>query len=336
VIRCAIEHSCAYTQRTQRGAALKRLILSIGIALIISVLFPQPASASSSYTAGSLGVDISYPNCSATVPKVSFGIVGVTGGLVYSRNGCAAAEAAHFTNLSLYMNTGLNAISSSPYYTQAKVGCNGDVYCAAYNYGSNAAKDALSYAASQGIGSSKWWLDVETSNTWNADTLQNQKSLQGAYDALVASGATTVGAYSTTAQWQTITGGLAKQLAELGRNDLDHEPSGSVLLHRPPVHRRAERPHAIQVKAKQDRPRCGLLNDANREVPRSLAVDDIHTRLDTSIRTGGHMTVPGIAGFGQVKLPVSDLVRSPHCYADVFDLRLSISTPAHEDDSTSA
>jgi hypothetical protein len=190
-----------------KGGALKRLILSIGIALIISVLFPQPASASSSYTTGSLGVDISYPNCSATVPKVSFGIVGVTGGLVYSRNGCAAAEAAHFTNLSLYMNTGLNAISSSPYYTQAKVGCNGDVYCAAYNYGSNAAKDALSYAASQGIGSSKWWLDVETSNTWNADTLQNQKSLQGAYDALVASGATTVGAYSTTAQWQTITGG---------------------------------------------------------------------------------------------------------------------------------
>ena len=48
------------------------------------------------------------------------------------------------------------------------------------------------------------------------------------------------------------------------------------------------------------------------------------------------MTVPGIAGFGQVKLPVSDLVRSAHWYADVFNLRLSISTPAHEDDSTSA
>src|SRR3954470_12200228 len=200
------ECACAQAQHTQ-GSALKRIVSSIGAALVMAVLFAQPASASSSYTTGTLGVDISYPNCSATAPKVSFGIVGVTGGLVYSRNGCAAAEAAHFGDLSLYMNTGLNASSSSNYYTQAKLGCNGDVYCAAYNYGSNAAKDALSYAASQGIGSSKWWLDVETSNTWNADTRQNQKSLQGAYDALVASGATTVGAYSTTAQWQTITGG---------------------------------------------------------------------------------------------------------------------------------
>src|SRR3982751_4955118 len=129
-----------------KGGALKRLILSIGIALIISVLVPELASASSSYTTGSLGVDISYPNCSAPVPKVSFGIVGVTGGLVYSRNGCAAAEAAHFGDLSLYMNTGLNASSSSNYYTQAKLGCNVDVYCAAYNYGSSAAKDALNYA----------------------------------------------------------------------------------------------------------------------------------------------------------------------------------------------
>src|SRR4051812_46060583 len=78
---------------------LRRLISSIGMALIISVLFTQPASASGSYTTGSLGVDISYPNCSVTVPKVSFGIVGVTGGLVYSRNGCAAAEASHFGDL---------------------------------------------------------------------------------------------------------------------------------------------------------------------------------------------------------------------------------------------
>jgi len=186
---------------------LKRIVSSIGAALVMALLLAQPASASSSYPTGTLGVDISYPNCSATVPKVSFGIVGVTGGLVYSRNGCAAAEAAHFGDLSLYMNTGLNASSSSTYYTQAKLGCNGDVYCAAYNYGSNAAKDALNYAASQGISSSRWWLDVETGNTWNTDSQQNQKSLQGAHDALVASGATTVGVYSTTAQWQSITGG---------------------------------------------------------------------------------------------------------------------------------
>jgi len=185
---------------------MKRLFASFIAVLAVGALFAQSVSASSIYPTGSLGVDVSYPNCSTTVPAVSFGIVGVTGGLVYSQNTCAAAQAAHFTNLSLYVNTGLNTSKTSAYYAQAQVGCNGDVYCAAYNYGYNAAQDALSYAQSQGISSSKWWLDVETSSTWNKDVMQNRKSLQGEYDALAVNGVTTIGAYSTTAQWQSITG----------------------------------------------------------------------------------------------------------------------------------
>ncbi len=185
---------------------MKRFISVLSLALLVSVAFTQGASASSLYPAGSLGVDISYPNCSAAIPSVNFGVVGVTGGLVFSRNSCAAAEAKHFTDLSLYVNTGLNTSSSSQYYTQAQVGCNGDANCAAYNYGSNAAKDAITYANAQDLSSTKWWLDVETSNTWSTNALQNQKSLQGEYDALLANGTTTVGVYSTSAQWQSITG----------------------------------------------------------------------------------------------------------------------------------
>jgi hypothetical protein len=175
--------------------------------LSIAIISTHTVSAAGIYAKGSTGVDVSYPNCSASVPKVSFGIVGVTGGLVYSHNNCAAAEARNFSNLSLYANTGLNASSSSQYYIAAQAGCNGDVNCAAYNYGYNAGVDAINYAKSIGLSSTTWWLDVETSNTWSADPLQNQKSLQGEYDALAASGVTTIGAYSTTAQWQSITGG---------------------------------------------------------------------------------------------------------------------------------
>jgi len=169
-------------------------------------LFAQGASASSVYPSGSTGVDVSYPNCSASIPAVSFGVVGVGNGIVYGHNSCLGSEAKNFLDLSLYANSGLNASKSSSYYVQAQVGCNGDVNCAAYNYGYNAGKDAVSYAASQGSTTSKWWIDVETSNTWNKDVVQNQKSLQGEYDALIAAGATTVGVYSTTAQWQSITG----------------------------------------------------------------------------------------------------------------------------------
>lgn len=185
---------------------MKRFWTSVSLAIPAMLLFAQGALASSVYATGSTGVDLGYPNCKTAVPLVNFGVVGVTGGLVYSHNACLSAEARHFGNLSLYMNTGLNTSSSSSYYAQAQVGCNGDVDCAAYNYGYNAAKDALSYAAAQGVNSAKWWLDVETANTWSTDPVQNQKSLQGEYDALAASGATTVGVYSTTAQWQNLTG----------------------------------------------------------------------------------------------------------------------------------
>lgn len=186
---------------------MKRLIALIGTTLALSFSFIQVASASSIYPAGSSGVDVSYPNCSVSIPSANFGIVGVTGGLVYSHNNCLASEASHFSNLSLYVNTGLNASNSSSYYKQAQQGCNGDKLCAAYNYGYSAAKDALAYASSQGLTSNKWWLDVETANTWNSDVLQNQKSLQGEYDALTAAGITTVGVYSTSAQWKSITDG---------------------------------------------------------------------------------------------------------------------------------
>jgi hypothetical protein len=42
-------------------------------------------------------------------------------------------------------------------------------------------------------------------NTWTPDPLQNQSSLKGETDALLNGGASTVGVYSTTAQWKTIT-----------------------------------------------------------------------------------------------------------------------------------
>jgi len=196
---------------------LKRKLLSLMALVGVLTLSIGGASAQTQYVSGTTGVDISHPNCTTKLPAASFGIVGVTGGLVYSTNSCLKAEASHFANLSLYMNTGLNADPiNSTYYQQAQAGCNGDVYCTAYNYGHNAARSALNYAVSQGVHANTWWLDVETMNTWNGDTLQNQKSLQGAYDALSASGATTIGAYSTTAQWQSVTGGWQNGWANWG------------------------------------------------------------------------------------------------------------------------
>lgn len=195
---------------------MKKVLVLAASAAASFLLLSQGALASTWYPTGSVGGDIGYPNCATKVPSVDFGVVGVTGGLVYSHNNCLLSESKKFGDLSFYVNTGLNTSSSSTYYTQAQAGCNGDLNCAAYNYGYNAALDAVNYAKSLGLSGDRWWLDVETSNTWSASAVQNQKSLQGEYDALLASGTAMVGVYSTTAQWQAISGGWQNGWANWG------------------------------------------------------------------------------------------------------------------------
>jgi len=175
------------------------------------------ASALGQYTGGSVGVDVSWPNCSATIPKTSFGIVGVTGGKNFTSNPCLKTEAANFSNLSVYTNTGYPGQSYGlPYQSAPKQCAATDLNCLAYNYGYNAALYAMEYAQNQGIQASTWWLDVETMNTWTNDPAQNIQSLQGQIDALKAANVSTVGIYSTTAQWGTITGGWKNLLPSWG------------------------------------------------------------------------------------------------------------------------
>lgn len=167
------------------------------------------------YTSGDVGVDISWPQCdgdeappSSDYASDNFGIVGVTDGLGYSTNPCLAGEAADFPSgeLSLYVNTGWNIDSAHNTGMSPDVCAAGDDDCEAYDYGYNAGLYAYGAALSLGITSPTWWLDVETDNTWSSNTTQNKNSLQGEHDALIAEGATTVGVYSTTAQWDGLTG----------------------------------------------------------------------------------------------------------------------------------
>jgi hypothetical protein len=55
-----------------------------------------------------------------------------------------------------------------------------------------------------------WWLDVETANTWqtgSAGVTMNLADIEGMASALREAGASTVGVYSTEAQWDSIAGG---------------------------------------------------------------------------------------------------------------------------------
>ena len=170
-----------------------------------------------------LGNDISYPQCSTTLPtSQAFGIVGVNNGLATTTNPCLANELAWASKsngstaqpkIQLYVNTanpgGLNTASwpssgTNPYGT-----CDhSNSLACAYQYGWNRAQDD---ATGRGVASPQtytWYLDVETANTWDSTTggtLRNTADLEGMTAYFQSIGAS-VGLYSTNYQWGVIVG----------------------------------------------------------------------------------------------------------------------------------
>jgi hypothetical protein len=188
-------------------------LCAIGIVVVLAaVLMTAHVAAFNIYSEGTTGVDVSWPkpNCSATPPtQAAFGIVGVTGGLVFTPNDCLLVEGSWFANRALYMNTGYPGTSLAIKYASYPRQCpHTDTNCLAYNFGFNAAEYALLYAASLNVHATTWWLDVETENSWSTKPQENQASIQGAIDAVRQEAIfATVGVYSTPLQWQKITGG---------------------------------------------------------------------------------------------------------------------------------
>ena len=173
----------------------------------------------------SRGYDISYPQCNGAFPaNPAFGIVGVNGGRVFSANPCLAAQIAWGGGAAaeLYANTGNPGPALSTHWPAGQTSprlCDAadpDTADCAYDYGWNAAEHSFqtAQAAYQSLGltaspaATRWWLDVETSNSWRDVPSLNIAALAGEVDYLrTAAGVTRLGFYSTQQQWNTITGG---------------------------------------------------------------------------------------------------------------------------------
>lgn len=200
------------------------------------------AAAPSKPTAPStLGNDVSWPQCGGALPtRQAFGIVGVNGGIASTTNACLATQLAWAANSTgvtaqprtqLYVNTanpaGLHTatwptsnldpegvIAPNPIGT-----CDGsDLTACAWQYGWDRAVEDITLRflpAGQTAGvatdpaSYRWWLDVETANSWLSGSAAAQESNRRALEAMTAKlqavGAT-VGLYSTAYQLGTIAG----------------------------------------------------------------------------------------------------------------------------------
>ncbi|MST31476.1 hypothetical protein GHK86_01850 [Acidimicrobiaceae bacterium USS-CC1] len=233
------------------GAGVRNIAkVGAGLATVVLAMAVGLPSAAAAVTSGTIGADISYPQCSATggapsepsAGSAAFGIVGVDNGRPGAANSCLAAEYQWASALpgspALYVNTAdpgntvadwpTGAIAGgpqNPYGPCVTVRSRGklagaDSQACAFEYGVEQADNDLRFAAAAGASTTSWWLDVEAANTWQKRRLLdlNQAVLDGMDRTFTASGTgPTVGVYSTAYQWGTIVGTLTgAALGDLG------------------------------------------------------------------------------------------------------------------------
>lgn len=184
------------------------------------------------------GIDLSYPQCvrlshDEFPANIPFAIVGVNGGRASTVNPCFESEynsayllagatrltgATDQPRAAVYVNTGNPGTAGTwwPGSDETESGttvvnpagpCTGAAGApCAYIYGySMAQADYRRVSKSRVAMPGLWWLDVETSNTWQADVAANSASLSGMVDYF-KSRYLDVGLYSTSYQWNKIAG----------------------------------------------------------------------------------------------------------------------------------
>jgi hypothetical protein len=219
---------------------------SVVVALaLLAALLAAPGTASAATT---VGYDVSYPQCDTTLPSDhAFGIVGVNGGLSTRANPCLGTQLAWAWRSSgvvtaqpkaqVYLNTAnpgelLGQVTTWPKSGATPYGaCTGTNSTAcSWQYGWERAQNSVvSFftPAAQGArvdsqpSRYRWWLDVETMNTWQSGSTaaktRNRATLEGMTAYLVSRGAR-VGMYSTNQQWATIVGTVPSTSVLAGRD----------------------------------------------------------------------------------------------------------------------
>jgi hypothetical protein len=166
---------------------------------------------------GAVGYDISWPQCHGPLPAAStLAIVGINNGTAFTTNPCFKREAAWAgLNLSVYINLNTPDPKHPEQFANGPAGgCPpGASVCDFYNYGYNAAANAIENVYLHGYAPRDVWLDVETSNIWSADTWLNDQVISGAISAVQHFG-DTPGLYSTAYQYSKIAGSFHASVPE--------------------------------------------------------------------------------------------------------------------------
>jgi hypothetical protein len=196
----------------------------IGVAALGAVLgsssLPAIHLVASQATAptGTIGRDVGDVSCDVPLsPDVAFGVIGTTEGKPYYPSPCLSSEYSWASSLTYrpqyYVNLADPGHKSAHWAKGGPRKCSRstkyDAGCA-YDYGYEAAQTAWGYVGSTGAtGKGRWWVDVETDNTWGvtrSGVAANVAVIRGAIDALRSHSGVSAGIYTETVWWEIITG----------------------------------------------------------------------------------------------------------------------------------
>jgi hypothetical protein len=204
-------------------------IAAAALASLAVVSAPAAAAYAGQQGPVATGNDVSYPQCDETLPSgQAFGIVDVNDGLANTTNPCLAAEitwaqassgATRQPKVSLYVNTadpGNRGVSDWPRNDNDPVtgkhvadpygACNGgNNRACAWQYGWDMADLDVRARGVTDPGSYRWWLDVETINSWQSSSQDNRADLERMVSCFRRVGGT-AGVYSTARQWGPLVG----------------------------------------------------------------------------------------------------------------------------------
>ena len=210
-------------ERSVRGLLLVLTAVVVSLTGLGNALAAKPTAG----TPAALGSDISWPQCGKVYPSGQyFGIVGVNGGLANNSNSCFDSELAWAQKsiglagqdtAALYVNTANPGLSGRYWptdnsYQGVQIGnpygtCDShDTPACAYIYGYAKAYDDATIRGVINPSSYTWWLDVETTNSWETNKVANTADLEGMTSYFASIGVKGVGLYSTSYQWGQIVG----------------------------------------------------------------------------------------------------------------------------------
>jgi LysM repeat protein len=179
-----------------------------------AALLELAAAESSPYTASVAGYDISFPDCSRTLPTdAGFFIVGLNNGRPFTANPCFEIEYAAAKASGLSPSIYLNAAYAPSLIRHVTPDCAsageaqplGRRRRIAYAVGCSEAEASVGMLG--GLPAAAIWIDIEPANTWSKRPGMNRAAIAGfAATLLTQDPRPIVGVYSSAAYWPGLTG----------------------------------------------------------------------------------------------------------------------------------